>query len=166
MMQAPATTNSYHAVIRNRELLHQPDQKSVFKLYYVDIIGRANPERTEWDACGLSRQVYRTMLETLPDLEGIGFITAFPHITKAFRFGPEAETVMNVRAWSTKDLSSIDLSRSANYVEYACLAEAAIAADEFDFWAAADSVESYLEQWSEYREGPIARHDKLRSYWS
>jgi len=65
-------------------------------------------------------------------VEGIGFVTAFPHITKVFRFGPEAETAMNVCAWDTRSMAPIGLGRSQGYVEFACLAEAAIAADEYN----------------------------------
>ena len=50
-------------------------------------------------------------------------------------------------------------------MEFACLAEALIAADEYGFWAEAATVEDYLVRWSAFKEGPIVRHDKLLRYW-
>jgi hypothetical protein len=154
----------YHAIVRNKVLFRDAG-KTAFKVYFVDIIGRPDPARTEWDKCGLSPTDYLSRLGRTDGIEGIGFIVAFPHITKAFRFGPENEIVINVRAWWTKDMAPVDLTRSDGYVEFACLAEAAIAADEFSFWAAAQTVDEYLGKWSGYAEGPIARNDKLRAYW-
>ncbi len=165
-MQSISPCNPYHAVVRDHEMWHGRDDKSVFKLYYVDIIGRANPERTEWDKCATTREALREALDRTPGAQGVGFITAFPHITKIFRFGPEAETVLNVRAWNTVDMSDIDLGRSDGYVEFACLAEAALAADEYRFWAQAASVEAYLKEWSTYRDGPVLCQSKLAQYWS
>ena len=158
--------NPYHAVIGSRDLVRGADGKTAFKVYFVDIIGRADPTRTEWDKCGLRKDAFLAALAKTDGIEGVGFITAFPHITKAFRCGPESEIVMNVRAWNTRDMSRLDLARSDGYVEFACLAEAMIGADEFQFWAQADSVAAYLAQWSSYTGGPVARRDKLMQYWN
>ena len=157
--------STYHALVPDRDTFRGPDGKTVFKVYYVDIIGRKDPSRTVWDLCGLEKADFLQSLAGAEGVEGIGFITAFPHITKAFRFGPGAEIVINVRAWNTKDMTDIDLARSQDYVEFACLAEALIAADEFCFWAEADSVDKYLSQWSACTDAPIVRNDKLRQYW-
>lgn len=76
-----------------------------------------------------------------------------------------AEIVVNVRAWNTRELTPLDLGRSDGYVEFACLAEAMLAADEFRFWAEAQSVEAWLAQWSDYAGGPVREKDKLLAYW-
>ena len=157
--------STYHALIPDRDTFRGPDGKTVFKVYYVDIIGRKDPSRTVWDQCGIAKPAFIESLAGVDGLEGLGFITAFPHITKAFRFGPEAETVVNVRAWNTKGMTVVDLGRSQDYLEFACLAEALIAADEFRFWAEAESVGRYLSQWSNCVDAPILRNDKLSEYW-
>ena len=41
-------------------------------------------------------------------VEGSGFVLAFRHISKVFRFGPEAETALNVRAWKTQGMAPLD----------------------------------------------------------
>lgn len=164
-MFAVKPCNTYHAVLSGTDMLRLPNGKSVFKVYFVDIVGRKDPARTVWDQCGFSRQDFLASLAKQQGIEGVGFIVAFPHITKVFRFGPEMETVLNVRGWNTKDMSPLNLSRTEGYVEFACLAEAAIAAEEYAFWAEADSVEDYLTHWSAFKDGPVARHDKLLAYW-
>jgi hypothetical protein len=155
----------YHAVNAGRDLVHGPDPRTVFKVYYVDIVGRAEPARTEWARCGLRKDLVVSALQRAAGVEGVGFVTAFPHIVKVFRFGPEAETVLNVRAWNTRDLADLSLARSDAYLEFACLAEAVIAADEFRFWAEASAVAEYLGRWSDWTEAPIRSHDKLRTWW-
>ncbi len=157
--------SAYHAVISDRSLLRNGDGKSAFKIYYVDIVGRENPARTEWDKSGIDKVQFEASLAAAATVEGIGFVTAFPHITKVFRFGPEAETVLNVKAWNTADMSHLDLARSDGYVEFACLAEAVLAADEYLFWAQADSVEEYLSNWSDCADAPVRSNTKLADYW-
>lgn len=164
-MQPLKPANPYHAVITGRELLRGADGKTAFKVYFVDIIGRADPTRTEWDKCGLRQDEFLAALAQTPGVEGVGFITAFAHLTKVFRFGPESEIVLNVHGWHTRGLAPLDLGRSDGYVEFACLAEARLAADEYQFWAQADAVADYLAHWSDYRGGPVARRDKLLHYW-
>ena len=157
--------NPYHGIVSDRAVFRGNDGKSVFKVYYVDIVGRADPSRTEWAHCGLGKDEFLASLEGTECLEGVGCITAFAHITKAFRFGPEAEIVMNVRAWSTQGMAPIDLGRSDGYVEFACLAEAMLAADEFRFWAECETVAEYLARWSDYTDAPVLSNSKLREYW-
>ena len=157
--------NPYYGVIRQHELFRGADGKTVFKVYYVDIVGRANPALTEWDKAAVGVARWRELLAATTGVEGVGFITAFPHITKAFRFGPEGENAANVRAWKTPDMQPLDLHRSGEYLEFACLAEAVLAADEFRFWAAAHTVAEYLDQWSDYVGGPVLNHRKLAAYW-
>ena len=157
--------NTYHAVLSGRTMRRPADGKSAFKVYFIDIIGRKDPSRTVWAESGLDQGKFLERLAREPGVEGVGFVTAFPHITKVFRYGPESEVVMNVRAWNTHDLAGIGLARSQEYVEFACLAEAVIAADEYLLWAKASTVDEYLQNWSAFTGGPIQRHDKLRTYW-
>ena len=165
-MQPVKPCDTYHAVSAGKDVLRGADGKTVLKVYFINIIGRSDPSKVVWAECGLAKEDFLKALAETDGAEGVGFVTAFPHITKVFRYGPEAETVVNVRAWSTKDMAPLDLSRSDGYVEFACLAEALIAADEYRLWAEAESVAAYLEKWSDWADGPIVRHDKLGVYWS
>jgi len=165
-MQPINPCNTYHAVLSDKELLRLGDGKSVFKIYFIDIIGRKESVCSVWAESGMQPKDLPARLTHIEGVEGVGFITAFPHITKVFRFGPEAETVMNVRAWSSRDLAPSSLNRSQNYIEFACLSEAAIAADEYTAWARNPTVEEYLQQWSSFADGLIVRHNKLLEYWS
>jgi hypothetical protein len=99
-----------------------------------------------------------------PD-EGVGFVTAFPHIAKVFRFAPDAEIVLHVKAFNPRDLSPLDLGRAEGYVEFACYAEAVVAADEFHAWGRCRSVPEYLEYWSPGQDTPIVDHAKMRAWW-
>lgn len=136
-----------------------------FKVYYVDITGRSQPERYEWDRCGRGRDALLAALADVP-IEGLGCVIAFPHITKVFRFAPSAETILHVRAFNTTDFAEINLQREEGYVEFACYAEAIIAAAEYRFWAEADSVEAYLEQWCAWEGAPVRDHAKLARYFT
>ena len=144
-------------------LLRMPDCVSIFKMYYIDIIGRENAARYEWRRGSMDKADFEARLKA-SGCEGVGFITAFPHIAKVFRFAPEAETVVHVFAFDPVDLAPLDLSRNAPWAEFACFAEAAIASDEYRLWAAARTVEEYLESFSVFRDGPIAFHGKLRAW--
>ena len=159
-----ASCNSYHAKIESTKLLTMPDGKSVFKVYYVSIVGRPTPERFEWDRNPLKKADYEKAFLASGN-EGIGFITAFPHITKAFRFAPSSETLLHVRAFNTKTLLELSLSREDGYVEFACLAEALIAADEYRAWARCETVADYLAVFSREADMPVANHAKLGAYW-
>ena len=65
----------------------------------------------------------------------MGFVTAFPHITKIFRYAPEVETVVDVRKLDTATLNEVDCNRDDQYHELACYAESLIVADEYRAWA-------------------------------
>jgi hypothetical protein len=159
----PKPAHSYDARMSGTYLLTCPDGRSVFKVYFIDIVGRANPERTEWDRCATSRDGFLAALPRVAD--GVGFVTAFPHIAKVFRFGPHAETVLDVRGFRTPDLSEYPLARGDGTFEFACLAEALIAADEYGFWASAADVAGYLGRWSGFASGRIVDPGKLGRYW-
>lgn len=155
----------YHAAAAGQGLLRSADGKSVFKVYYVSIIGRDDPARYEWEHCALTKAEYESGLGA-QGIEGIGFVLAFPHITKAFRFSPKSETVMDVKAFDTQTLEPLDLGRDGGFVEFACYAEAAIAADEYRAWADAETVDEYLAFRSVAADFPVASHTKLSSYWA
>ncbi len=155
----------YHAVVDSRRGLDMPCGRGMFKLYFLSIVGRDAPERYEWSRCPLTPDAFSDrFLDT--DTAGIGFLTVFPHITKVFVYAPAAETLVNVKAFHTQTFEPIDLGREGGYMEFACYAEAALAADEYAAWAEADTVREYLGYWSPFVEGAIANHAKLAAYWS
>lgn len=155
----------YHSRTARRGLLRPADGRSAFKVYYISIIGRDDPAKYEWEHSPLAIEDVESRLASAGDIAGVGFITAFPHITKVFRFAPSMETVLHVRAFNTADLSPLDLAREDGYLEFACYAEAAIAADEYHAWAKAATVEEYLAFRSDFDDGPVARRDKLAVYY-
>lgn len=154
----------YHGRIVDHSLAAMADGQSRFKVYFVSIVGRDQPQRYEWEHCGLAPAEFLRRFCAGAD-EGVGFVTAFPHITKVFRYAPEAEILLNVKAFNTRDFAPIDLGRSAGYVEFACYAEAALAADEYHAWARSHTVAEYLDFWSAQQEAPIVNHAKLQA-WS
>lgn len=156
--------NTYRARCAGKQRRDMPDGKSALKFYFIDIVERQQPERFEWGLCGRSQD---DCLQALAEagIEGVGFVIAFPHITKIYRYGPGMETVMNVRAFKTEGLEPLSLDRDEGFVEFACYAEALIAADEYRFWAEATSVEDYLNRWSDFDDGPIVDNGKLKRYW-
>ncbi len=156
--------NTYHGKDAGRDVLKPAGGKTVFKVYFVDIAGRKQPERFVWSLCGRSRKDFMEALAQ-KQIEGVGFVISFPHITKVFRYGPNPEIVLNVKAFKTETLEPLSLERSEGYVEFACYAEAVIGADEYRFWAEAGSVEDYLNKWSSFADGPIVNHAKLFNYW-
>lgn len=135
-----------------------------FKVYFVDIIGRDEPERYEWDRCGRDRTEVIDHLSSA-QIEGVGFVVSFPHITKVFRYAPSAETIQHVRVFDTRDFSEIDLEREESYVEFACLAEAVIAAAEYRLWAEAETVRAYLARWTDWEQTGIHDSAKLAAYY-
>ncbi|MEI6500720.1 MAG: hypothetical protein WCP21_06795 [Armatimonadota bacterium] len=139
--------------------------KSAYKLYYVDIYGRANPERFEWELNGCPRESVLEHLARL-NVEGIGTVLAFPHITKLFRFAPSAETLMHVRAFHTPDFGEVDLTREEGFVEFACYAEAIVAAEEYRFWAEAHSVDEYLHRWAQWSDAPLVDCAKMSRHFA
>jgi len=155
---------SYHALSVGRTLLRMPDGKSAFKVYYLSAIGRDRPELFEWRHCPRTQADFEQAF-VAGGHEGVGFATAFPHVTKIFRFSPAKETILDVRELHTQDMRPLDPSRGDGYHELACYAEAVIAADEYHAWAAAPTVEAYLAAWSEAGDFPVASHTKLAAYW-
>jgi hypothetical protein len=95
----------------------------------------------------------------------VGLVTCFPHITKVFRFSPSNETVLDVRELDTATLQPVDAARGDGFHEFACLAEALIAADEYRAWASARSVDEYLAYRSSQADFPVVSNTKLKDYW-
>lgn len=155
----------YQAILAGTLLARGPDNKSAFKIYYISIIGRAEPERYEWPAGKEAKDLFAGLF-LKKALEGIGFATAFPHITKIFRFSPAAETVLDVRAFRTSDMAPLDLGRADNYLEFACYAEALLAAAEYRLWARAKTVAEYLSAFSSFDDGKIVSNTKLADHFS
>ena len=155
----------YQARIVDRSMAIMADGKSRFKVYFVSIVGRDQPERYEWERCGLTPAEFIQRFSAGSD-EGVGFVTAFPHITKVFRYAPEAETLLHLKAFDTRSFAPLDLGRGEGYIEFACYAEAALAADEYHAWAQSRSVAEYLDVWSALQEAPIGDPAKLRAWWA
>lgn len=153
----------YNSRIDGRALLRLPGGPSAFKIYYVSIPGRENPGRYDWTCSPLKKEEFEAALVKLAP-EGVGFVTAFPHITKIFRFAPSGETILHVKAYKTPGLEPLDLGRPDGYLEFACYAEAAIAGDEYAAWARARTVEEYLSGFSPFAGGGILNHAKLAAY--
>jgi hypothetical protein len=141
-----------------------PDGKSVFKVYYVSIINRPQPELFEWEKCQLSQVDFEKAFVS-GGYEGIGFLIAFPHITKVYRFSPLMETVLDFSERNTPKMDFRNNDRGDGFREFACYAEAILAADEYAAWARAATVEEYLAVRSSQTEFPVARNDKLAKYW-
>jgi hypothetical protein len=165
-MQAIASCQGYAARPAGRAVYENGPH--AFKVHFVDITGRPEPELYEWDRCGRERGSIVAGLKRA-GVEGVGFVCAFPHIAKVFRFGPESETVLNVRAFRPTDFTELALGRSDGYVEYACLAESVIADAEHRLWARARTVEEYLGGWVDWQpiavadEGKLGRHYRRRT---
>lgn len=160
----PARSDApYAAVLDDFGLYLSKDATQAFKVYRLSINGRFTPERYEWARSVLTPEAFLPALrEILPD--GVGFVIAFPHVTKIFRFAAEAETLLEVTALDTLTLSPLDLTRSGGFSEFACYAEAIIAADEYDAWARATNVAEYLNVRSMRDTFVIADHAKLASH--
>ena len=160
-----APCRNYHAQTASRSLLRMPDGRSVFKVYYISIIERDRPDLYEWRCC---RQTPLEFENTFlaGNHEGIGFVVAFPHVTKIDRFSPSGETNLDVREFNTEAMSPRDCSRGDGYHELACYAEAILAADEFCAWAKAGTIDEYLSYWSQAQDFPVISNIKLADYWN
>jgi hypothetical protein len=154
----------YHARLDGRSVIRMPDSKSVFKIYYLSLIGRDDPARYEWEGNLFTKENFEDSFSS-SDFEGIGFITAFPHITKVFRFSPYTETVLDVREIDTRLGEDLDVSRPDGSHEFACYAENVIAALELAAWAQAPDVPSYLSFRMNVTEFDIKSNTKLAEYW-
>jgi hypothetical protein len=141
------------------------DGKSAFKVYYISVIGRHTPELFEWERSPRSVADFERAF-LAGGFEGIGFVLAFPHVTKIFRFSPGAETILDVREFHTDGMRPMDCARGEGFHEFACYAEAVIAADEYHAWAKARMVEEYLDTRSVAGDFPVSDNTKLAVYWA
>jgi len=154
----------YHAVLDHFALLQAPDGRSAFKLYYLSVVGRPQRETYEWAFSAIQRPAFeRRLIDS--GLAGVGFITAFPHVTKIFRFSPYSETVLDVQVFNTADLTPRDTTRPDGVPEFGCYAEVLIAGEEYRAWAGAQTVEAYLQARCTLDDFPVAQHTKLAAYY-
>jgi hypothetical protein len=156
---------TYHGKTVGRVVLRMPEGRSVFKVYYISVVGRDKPEAFEWSSAPRSVADFERAF-LAGGYEGIGFVLAFPHVTKIFRFSPGAETILEVREFHTDGMRPMDCTRGEGYHEFACYAEAVIAADEYHAWAKARTVEDYLDTRSEAADFPVSNNAKLAVYWA
>ena len=155
----------YHGSNAGQTVLNKPDGRSVFKLYLLSIIDRDEPAQYDWASSRLSISEFKVRF-CEGGYTGVGFVTAFPHITKIFRYAPEVETVVDVRELDMATLAELDCNRSDQYHEFACYAELLIAADEYRAWAKADTVDEYLQFRCSLSDFRIVNHKKLSDYWN
>ena len=137
---------------------------SAFKVYYLDIVGRSEPDTYEWDASGRDKAEALEQLQQA-GVSGVGFVCLFPHIAKVFFFGECAETVLYAQAFRGDPFlaSPLDYARG---VEIACAGEMDIAGKEFALWRECASVEEYLGRYVEPETCGFADHSKLGDYAS
>jgi hypothetical protein len=141
--------------------------KSQFKLYFLQILGRAQRSKYEWAQAKRSKEQTVSQLESL-SLDGVGFACLFPHITKVFFFGsPEGnrETNLYVRAFSGDPLQQISLEYGGS-MEVACAGEMDIASKEFALWQRCSSVEEYLDKFVVPNTCTFEDHGKLKRFLS
>jgi len=155
---------SYHAQKAGQSVYRMPDGKSVFKVYFISIIKRDTPERFEWERSPMKQADFEKVF-LAGGHEGLGFVIAFPHIAKIFRFSPYVETVLDVNVFNTESMSHRDCSRVDGSHEFACYAEAVIAAGEYHAWAKAATVNDYLAYRCDDADFPVVSNTKLAEYW-
>ena len=138
------------------------DDGSAFKVYFLEIVGRDQPEKYEWQACGRDRQAAVAQLRDA-GISGVGFICLFPHVAKVFFFGECAETNLYATALRGDPLRPSPLD-DARGVEIACAGEMDVAAREFALWRRCETVEDYLAESVEPETCGFANHAKLGQY--
>ena len=151
--------NPYTSKVVGKTQVAFEDSGSALKVYFIDIRGRDDRAKYEWSHCGRTQE---DLLERLGQLkpEGIGFVTAFPHITKVFQFGPTVETNLYTTAYKTETFAELPLDYSGA-TEVGCAAEILIAAAEMRFWLDAESVDEYLAQTCDAGDAAFRNHLKM-----
>ncbi len=149
----------YTSKVVGKELVPFHETRCASKVYFVDIVGRDEPAKYEWAHCGRTQDEFVARLREFKP-EGIGFVTAFPHITKVFQFGPNPETNLYTRAYHTETFEEMPLDYSGA-TEVACAAEALILAEEFKLWLAAKTVDEYLGEFTDAGDAAFANHEKM-----
>jgi len=153
--------NPYTSRCIAKTKLDLPDGSS-FKVYFLDITGRSEPEKYEWDASGRDRHAALDQLAAA-GIMGVGFICLFPHIAKVFFFGECAETNLYAQAFHGNPFAPSALD-DARGVEVACAGEMDIAAKEFLLWRESRSVEEYLDRFVDPETCGFENHAKLAEY--
>ena len=151
--------NPYNSKVVGKTQVAFEDSGSAFKVYFIDIRGRDDRAKYEWEHCGRTQEDFLERLRQLKP-EGIGFVTAFPHITKVFQFGPTAETNLYTKAYKTETFEELPLDYSGA-TEVGCAAEILIAAAELRFWLDAQTVDDYLAQACEAGDASFRNHRKM-----
>jgi hypothetical protein len=135
---------------------------SRFKVYVLEIVGRANPERYEWRFSGRSPEQALAQLGRA-GISGVGFICLFPHIAKVFFFGETLETNLCAQAWRGDPWQRAALEDERG-CEVACAGEMDVASKEFALWRETASVGAYLERFVTPEECGFRSHRKLLEY--
>jgi hypothetical protein len=141
--------------------------KSYFKLYSLQIVGRAQRSKYEWASAGRSKEQTVVQLKE-QDIEGVGFACVFPHITKVFYYGCSEtcqETNLYVRVFGGDPLQPISPERGDG-MEIACAGEMDIASKEFALWQRCASVKDYLNKFVNPSICSFENHQKLKSFLS
>ena len=159
------TCRTYHGQTVGRGVVRMPDGRSVFKLYYISVIGRDRPELYEWRYSPRSHAEFERAFVS-GGYQGVGFAIAFPHVTKIYRFSPSMETILDVSEFDTDGMTPRDCARDDGSHEFACYAEAVIAAEEYRAWAEATTVDEYLAYRSDAADFPVVSNTKLAAYWN
>lgn len=154
-------TQSYTSHV-NEKFLLTISKTAVFKIYFVDILNREQKNKYVWEYAEITKKDLLNGIEKLHP-QGIGFIIAFPHVFKIFRFGPSIETNLYSIAYNPKTMERLTLQEEG-WLELGCLAEIEISFDEFTFWATSPNVEDYLLNFSSKGNGSILDHSKLFNY--
>ena len=165
-MNFPAASPPYTSEPSGTAVL-RVDGKSHFKLYFLQILGRAQRSRYEWAATHRSKEQTIAQLKAQSML-GVGFACLFPHINKVFFFGSSEgcrETNLYVRAFGGDPLQPISLEYGEG-MEIACAGEMDIASKEFALWQNCASVEEYLDKFVNPSICSFENHQKLKSFLS
>lgn len=155
----------YHSFLRGHTLIESVPAK----VYFLDMLGRKDPEIHEWGASGIGLSRVTTSIERAlsPSHKGVPHIvTSFPHFTRAYRFGnpglEESETnVYHAGLWKTNELDS-GIINPLERESAGCLGEIEILAQEIKFWAESQNVEEYLKRFAENHDLRVEVYDKLR----
>ena len=146
------------------ELLRIND-RSLLKLYFLQILDRTERSRYEWDFSARSKEETVDQLK-MQGIDGVGFACIFPHIAKVFLFGSSSgccETNLYVRAFQGDPLQPISLECGTG-MEVACAGEMDLAAKEFSLWRRCRSVGEYLDQFVIPERCGFENHLKLKEF--
>ncbi len=142
-----------------------PEGQSGFEVYFRSVIRKEESHLFEWQSCDDTPADFDNRLVN-SGIEGVGFITAFPHITKVFGYSPQTETVVDVGYLDTHSFERVSSDRGERRDEHACYAEAVIVVDEYHAGAAAKTAPDDLKDFSRSIDYLFARAGKLANYWN